>query len=110
MATKIPPGQKEYQLSHFDEYSATGLTAYTISGMVITTIAVFLRFWSRKFAKVQLKSDDWTLLIAWLFTMAWGAGRCNMLYNGRAGYHALTVDPKTFATNGKVSASSHTSR
>ena len=60
------PRELAYQMARKDEYSCSGLAAFTISGIVIISIAITLRFISRKLSKNQFTADDWTLLIAWV--------------------------------------------
>ena len=64
MAADIPQSEIDYQLSHADEYNASGLPAFVIACMVISTVAVGLRLFGRMKMKVPLKADDYTLVAA----------------------------------------------
>ena len=56
----------DYQLAHAGDFNCEGLNAFTITLMAIVTTAVALRLWSRKIAKIDWKSDDWTLIAGWV--------------------------------------------
>ena len=64
MASKLPPKEVQRQLSHKDEFNAGGLAPFLITIQIVSTIAVGMRFWARRMAKVSLRSDDYTLLAA----------------------------------------------
>lgn len=66
---KIPQAEKDYQFARRDEYSAHSLKEYLIIGLCVVTAAVALGFWARRRAQIELKSDDWTLLVAWILTI-----------------------------------------
>ena len=46
------------------EYSLGNITAFIITGMIIVTVAVVMRLWARKMAKIPWRSDDYTLIVA----------------------------------------------
>ena len=56
----------DYQWSHGGDFNCEGLNIFTITLMAVVTIAVFLRLWSRKIAKIEWKSDDYTLIAGWV--------------------------------------------
>ena len=58
--------QVDYQLAHAGDFNCEGLNAFTIALMAIATIAVFLRLWSRKVARIDWRSDDYTLMAGWV--------------------------------------------
>ena len=63
---EIPEEEKQRQLARAGEYSQEGLPEFIIAGMVIITAALGLRLWSRSMVKIDLKSDDYTLIVAWV--------------------------------------------
>ena len=63
---EIPEEEKQRQLARAGEYSQEGLPEFIIAGMVIITAALGLRLWSRRMVKIDLKSDDYTLIVAWV--------------------------------------------
>ena len=65
---EIPEEEKQRQLSRAGEYSQEGLPEFIIAGIVIMTCALGLRLWSRRMVKIDLKSDDYTLIVAWVST------------------------------------------
>ena len=56
----------DYQLAHADEFNCEGLNTYTITLMSIVTVAVALRLWSRRIARIDWRSDDYTLVAGWV--------------------------------------------
>ena len=62
----LDQAEVQRQLARPNEYSCPGLASFTIAGIAIISLAVFLRFWSRKIAKAAWTADDWTILIAWV--------------------------------------------
>ncbi|KAI9679926.1 MAG: hypothetical protein M1817_004941 [Caeruleum heppii] len=66
------------------EYSCEGLAAFLICGMVLSSIAVTLRLWSRKLRKMEWAADDYTIIIA-LFLIL-GANVCLLLMIYRFGW------------------------
>ena len=64
MAAEVPQSVIDYQLARKDEFSASGLIPFLIAGISICAVAVALRLWARRTAKLDLKADDWTLLVA----------------------------------------------
>ena len=65
---EIPQAEKDKQLSDPNGFACSGMNAFTITGMVIITCAVSLRFWSRRVAKLDWKADDYTLLVGLVST------------------------------------------
>ena len=55
-----------YQLAHAGDFNAVGLNTFTIALMIIVSVAVALRLYSRKIAKIDWKSDDYTLIAGWV--------------------------------------------
>ena len=62
----LSQAEVDYQLAHAGDFSCEGLNTLTIILMVIVTMAVALRLWSRKIAKIEWKSDDYTLVLGWV--------------------------------------------
>ena len=60
----VPQEEVDYQMARAEEFSMKGLSAFIIAGMSIITFAVVLRLWSRRVAKIEWKSDDYTLIVA----------------------------------------------
>lgn len=58
--------QVDYQLANAGAFNCEGLNTFTITLMCIVTVAVFLRLWSRKIAKIEWKADDYTLVLGWV--------------------------------------------
>lgn len=56
----------DYQLAHANDFNCVGLNTFTITMMCIVTVAVILRLYARKTAKIELKSDDYTLILGWV--------------------------------------------
>ena len=44
--------------------SAGGVVCVAVMLPIVDTVAVASRFWVRRMKKAQLKSDDWTILVA----------------------------------------------
>ena len=67
MATDLTPQQQrqvDYEKAHPTEFGCSGLNTFTIIGIVIITVAVCLRFWSRRLARIAYKADDYLLFLA----------------------------------------------
>ena len=75
---ELPQAEKDHQLSRADEFACPGLNAFTITGMVIISTAVVLRFLARKAAKLEWKADDYTLLVG-LVSLYFPAMRCPLV-------------------------------
>ena len=58
--------QVDYQVAHAAGFNCEGLNTFTITLMSIVTLAVALRLWSRKVARVGWKADDYTLTAGWV--------------------------------------------
>lgn len=56
----------DYQLAHANDFNCVGLNTFTITMMSIVTVAVLLRLWARKTAKIEMRSDDYTLILGWV--------------------------------------------
>lgn len=52
----------DFQIAHAGDFNCEGLNAFTIASMVIVTIAVIMRLWSRKIERIEWRSDDYTLI------------------------------------------------
>ena len=67
MATELTAAQQRklnYEKAHPTEFGCSGLITFTIIGIVLITIAVCLRIWSRKLARIELRADDYLLIVA----------------------------------------------
>lgn len=64
MATATPPEKLQYQLSHPEDNTGPALVAGLVVALVISTIFVALRFWSRRLVGAVLGADDWTMAVA----------------------------------------------
>ncbi len=60
----LPPAQAEYQLEHVEESRVNDVLSSLISCLVIATVAVILRFISRRMVKTGVKADDWMIIAA----------------------------------------------
>ncbi|KAL8822810.1 MAG: hypothetical protein Q9191_006463 [Dirinaria sp. TL-2023a] len=64
MSNPLTPEEVAYQQAHWNDNSAGGLTAFSITGSVIVLVATILRVWSRELAGISLQADDYTLIVA----------------------------------------------
>ena len=78
------------QIARGGDFNAVGLNTLTITLMCLVTVAIILRLWGRKVAKIGWQSDDYTLVLGWFLSM--GAQTCslNITYNGGFGRHTYT--------------------
>ena len=60
----LPPAQAQYQLDHVDESRADNIRSSLIACLVIATVAVILRFISRRMVTTSIKADDWMIVAA----------------------------------------------
>ncbi|KAG8533759.1 uncharacterized protein KY384_001500 [Bacidia gigantensis] len=56
----------DYQIAHAGDFNCEGLNTFTITLMSIVTAAVGMRLWARRIAKIDLKIDDYILLVGWV--------------------------------------------
>lgn len=56
----------DYQLAHAGDFNCEGLNTLTLTLVVVVTVALLLRMWSRRLAKIELKADDYTLIAGWV--------------------------------------------
>lgn len=52
----------DFQIAHAGDFNCEGLNTFTIVSMVVVTMAVMLRLWSRKIERIEWRSDDYTLI------------------------------------------------
>ena len=52
----------DFQIAHAGDFNCEGLNTFTIVSMVVVTIAVMMRLWSRKIERIEWRSDDYTLV------------------------------------------------
>ncbi|KAI4166704.1 MAG: hypothetical protein LQ343_007827 [Gyalolechia ehrenbergii] len=82
----VPEQEIAYQKAHASDFNAGGLSAFCIAGEIIVVVAVLLRVYSRKVARIALQADDFTLIVAMVLSVAavilfdvrvyhWGMGR-----------------------------------
>ena len=98
----IPPEEAQKQLANPDEYGASGLTEFIIAGAVIITIAVALRLWARRMVGIELKSDDWNLIVAWFLSICGHICQLFIMYGGHFGHHTLVLTPHQLMIFGKA--------
>ena len=60
----LPPAQAQYQLDHVDESRANNIRSSLIACLAIATIAVILRFVSRRMVTTSIRADDWMIVVA----------------------------------------------
>ena len=59
----LPQKEIDHEMANRNEFGCVGLNTFTIAGMIIITVTVVMRMWSRKIAKIPWKSDDYTLVV-----------------------------------------------
>lgn len=106
-----------------DEFSCSGLGTFTIAGVVIMSVGIFLRMLSRRLSGAKYTADDWTLVVAWVCVYApWRPSMHNIMliptvqvlttcaeamylcnfYNGKVCYHSLVVPDEYNEYQGRV--------
>lgn len=60
----IPPAEAAYQLAHIDESRVSDIVVSHIICLVIATVAIVMRFVSRKLNKTAIQADDWMIVAA----------------------------------------------
>ena len=60
----LPPAEIAKQEATLHANRQTGLTVVYVVGLVVSTIAVALRFFARRISNTALKADDWTVVLA----------------------------------------------
>ena len=63
MSVVISPEERAYQLAHPEQTSTRGLEAYHIAGICVIETAVALRLWGKKLQRLEMKLDDYLLII-----------------------------------------------
>lgn len=63
MSVIISPQDRAYQLAHPEQTSTRGLEAYHIVGICVIEIAVALRLWGKRLQRLEMKLDDYLLII-----------------------------------------------
>ncbi|MCJ1280168.1 hypothetical protein MMC21_007995 [Puttea exsequens] len=94
----LPPAEAQYQLDHVHESRVSEIVSTLIICLVIATLAVVLRFVSRRMVKATLKGDDWMMLVALVFALGYiiSTFLCIKKYGG--GRHAILLkNPIKFA-------------
>ena len=79
----------DYQLAHAGDFNCSGLNTFTITLMIIVSTAVGLRLLARKIAKIDWKSDDYTLIAGWVRSCS--APLCRPTKSSRREAHGLTL-------------------
>ncbi|KAI9799384.1 MAG: hypothetical protein M1833_004084 [Piccolia ochrophora] len=92
-----PPGVIEYQLDHIHEDRRNGLAAYLVVGLVLSGIAVVLRFIARRISKAELKADDWFMVAGLVFVAGFTANSLVMIYDTGLGLHSVAANLPKFA-------------
>ena len=64
----LPPDQAQYQLAHINDSKAGGVLAAFIISILISLLAVILRFLSRGIGRIKYGADDWFMLAASVLT------------------------------------------
>lgn len=65
---KLPPAEAQYQLAHIHESRAKEIVVSHFVCLAIALVAVALRFLSRRMSKTPIKSDDWMMVAALVWT------------------------------------------
>ena len=60
----LPPAEAQYQLDHINDSRVKDLLSSQIACFAPATIAVILRFVSRRVSKIAIKADDWMIVVA----------------------------------------------
>ena len=60
----LPPAEAQYQLDQISDSRVNAIVSSQIACLAIATIAVILRFVSRRMVKVGLEADDWMIVAA----------------------------------------------
>ena len=63
MSVNVSPEERAYQLAHPEETSTRGLEAYHIVGLCVIEIAFALRLWGERLQKLEMKLEDYLLVI-----------------------------------------------
>ena len=58
----LSPSDVHYQIAHAGDFNCEGLNTFTIAFMIVVTVAVCLRLWSRRIESIEWRSDDYTLI------------------------------------------------
>lgn len=62
----LPPKEAQYQLTHIhDSRKASTAVAYTIC-ITIASIAIMMRFMSKRIGRTPYGADDWTMVAAYV--------------------------------------------
>ena len=62
----LPPAEAEYQLAHVGQSWAGLMMALMYGEVALGSVAVLLRFSSRRISKTKLQADDWVIVAAWV--------------------------------------------
>ena len=62
----LPPAEAEYQLAHVGQSRAGLMLALMYGGVTLGSVAVLLRFISRRISKTSLQAYDWTIFTLWV--------------------------------------------
>ncbi|KAK4224303.1 hypothetical protein QBC38DRAFT_423809 [Podospora fimiseda] len=94
MSTPPPPTQ--LSSGYFPGQSRSeNLIAIVTSMVVFSTIVIVLRLWTRlSIQGVSLAADDWTILVSWLFSVAFTVNVCTQTRFG-LGKHIIDLPPTT---------------
>ena len=60
----LPPAEAQYQLDHINDSRVKDVLSSQIACFALATIAVILRFVSRRVSKIAIKADDWMIVVA----------------------------------------------
>ena len=63
MSVIISPEERAYQLAHPKQTSTRDLEAYHIVDICVIEIAVALRLWGKRLQRLEMKLDDYLLVI-----------------------------------------------
>ena len=93
----ISPAQIQYQSQHIQDDRRGEILGTAISMMILSTVAVSLRFACRHERKLGISYDDWLIVVALAFLIAIGCIGC---YITRVGYgkHVIAVGPQNTET------------
>ena len=62
----VPEAEINRQVALKNDFNAHGFKALSATGIVVCTILVGLRLWSRRWQKIGWKADDYVIMLAWV--------------------------------------------
>ena len=62
----VPEAEINRQVALKDDFNAHGFKTLSAIGIVVCTVLVGLRLWSRRWQKIGWKADDYVIMLAWV--------------------------------------------